>query len=374
MLISVSEIAERLNDQAQSLAPELLPNGYRSGNKWMASGIEDTGASASLAINLSGANIGHWVDYGNARAGEDKGDMLDLLRLKLGMDMRGAVQEAKRRLGIHDEFIPGTSPRPNAAEMEARAAEARERAREREEKDAREREAKAKRARGAWLAGKDIAGTPAELYLRGRALTPGGDGQWPGSLRFHNEMWCKPLGSKEPAMLGAIFRADGVQVGTHRTFLHQRAGRIWTKIDHPNAKMVLGNMWGGFIPISKGSSGKSMRDMPAGEPVYVTEGIEDAVVVRMMKPEARIVSAICVPNIGAIVLPEQARRLVVVCDRDDNSKAQDQLERSIAQQQARGIDVKLVMPPAELNGERIKDMNDWLQAWLAGGEQQRRAG
>ena len=60
-------------------------------------------------------------------------------------------------------------------------------------------------------------------------------------------------------------------------------------------------------------------------------------------------------NIGAIVLPARARRLVIVADRDEKVAAIDALERSIAQQQARGMDVRLIMPPAD-----YKDLNDWL--------------
>ena len=115
------------------------------------------------------------------------------------------------------------------------------------------------------------------------------------------------------------------------------------------------------MPIHKGRSGVSMAQMAEGEPVYVTEGIEDAIAVRMAKPEARIVAAISLPNIGAILLPPAARRLVVVADRDDKAEAQDALERAIAQQQARGLEVSLVMPPPG-----FKDVNDWLRGQGAG--------
>lgn len=361
-MIEVREIAEKLNDQARSLAPELLPNGQKSGNKWMASGIADTGKSASLYVHLSGPSIGHWRDCGNCPAGEERGDMLDLLRLKLGLDAKGAVEEAKRRLGIVDQWSPGEAARPDPAERERRAREAAERAAARDAAEAAERERKARGARALYLNEKSapIAGTPVEAYLSNRGLQ--GGSAWPGALRFHPEVWCKPEGVKMPAMLAPIYSAAGVHIGTHRTFLQRDARRGWCKIDSANAKMVLGNMWGGFIPINKGSSGKSMAQMPEGEPVYVSEGIEDALVIRMMRPGARIVAAISLANMGGIVLPPAARRLVLVCDRDDHPKAQEALERSIARQQARGLTVELVMPPAP-----HKDLNDWLKAWLAAG-------
>ena len=370
-MISVAEIAERLNAQAASLAPDLLPNGHRAGNKWMASGISDHGKSASLFVHLSGSRIGHWCDMGNAAPGEERGDMIDLLRLVLGLDARGAVDEAKRRLGIQDEFTPGAA-KPDAALLAARAEEARARAEARQADEDAEIAVKIRRAKALFLSGEALsAGSPADAYLQGRAIRP--LESWPGSLRWHPEVWCTPERCKVPAMLAAIYRADGSQVGTHRTFLQRDPKRGWVKIASPNAKMVLGTMWGGFIPINKGSSGKSMAKMAQGEPVYVTEGIEDALVVRMMKPSARVIAAISLGNIGAIVLPPAARVLVVVADRDPSAKAQEQLERAIAQQQARGLSVQLVMPPEMYDGEPLKDVNDWHRAILRAQSRQGRA-
>lgn len=359
MVITVAEIAERLNDQAATLAPELLPNGRRAGGKWMASGIADTGRSESLFVHLSGARIGHWCDMGNAAPGEDKGDMLDLLRLVRGYDARGAIEAAKALLGIHDEFRPGQA-RPDPEALARRAEEARARAEKRQAEEDAERAAKIRRAKGLWLHGVELAGTMAEAYLRGRSIDNPEGQAWPGSLRFHSEVWHKDERVKLPAMVSAIYRASGEQIGTHRIYL--QGGR---KLQSPNAKLVLGTMWGGFVPIAKGSSGKPMAKMPESEPVYVTEGIEDALVVRMMRPEARVVAAISLANMGAIVLPPAARELVLVCDRDQNAKAQEQLERAIAAQQARGLAVRLVMPPEQHAGIPVKDVNDWWRAILA---------
>lgn len=363
-LVPTSEIADRLNALAPSLAPELLPNGHKSGNYWMASGIADTGRSASLWVSLAGANIGHWRDEGNCAAGEEHGDMLDLLRLTLGLaDQREAVGEAKRRLGIEDGFTPGEPRRESPEAAEKRAAEARARAEKRAAEEAREFARKAKRAHALWLGAKPLAGSPAEAYLLARGIEPvPGEKPWPGSLRFEPRCWYQPSRAKLPAMVAPIVNAAGEQIGAHRTYLQCAPGRGWTKIDAADAKKVDGNKRGGFIPIAKGASGVSMRRMPEGEAVYLTEGIEDALVVRMMKPEARVVAAIDLGNIGALALPEAAHRLVIVADRDECRREEAKLERSIAQQQARGLEVQLVLPPAEVCGRRVKDINDW---WLA---------
>ena len=358
-------IVDGINAMADSLAPELLPNGRRNGTRWMFSGIADHGQSESAWINLSGARIGHWVDMGNAATGEERGDMIDLLRLKLGLDQAGAFDEARRRLGM---MVGGERRELSQEEKQRRAAEARARAEAQEAQAQAEREKKAKRARALWLGAKPITGTPAEWYLRGRGLRPNASNAFPGSLRFIADAWHGELRRHNPAMVCNIMTRAGVQIGTHRVFLERRGPNDWIKLRGAMAKMVLGNMWGGFIPINKGSSGKPMSDMPAGEPVYMCEGPEDAVALRMIKPEARIICAISLPNMGAILLPDQCRDLVMVADRDDKPAANDALEWAIAMQQARGMQVATVMPPAEVNGFRVKDINDWVQALSGIGE------
>lgn len=363
-MIEVADIADRLGRLALELCQELLPNGHRDGHVWRCSGIADTGGSTSMWVYLTGAQQGHWRDAGNCPADEQHGDMIDLIRLRqCGGDMRAAVREAKRRLGIEDAAVPGAAPQMSAEERARRAAQAEQRRRQKDEELQRERESKMVDARRLYLRKNSvpIARTPVDFYLRGRMLRPDPLPAWPNALRFNPDVTFKPEGTRLPAMLAPVYRADGTHVATHRTFLRNDPVKGWCKIDHRNAKMVLGPVGGGFVPINKGSSRKSMAQMPEGEPVYMTEGIEDALVVRMMKPQARIVAAVSLGNIGAVVLPEKARQLIVVCDRDEDEQAQDTLERSIGQQQARGLAVSLVMPPIG-----VKDLNDWLQLQLRG--------
>lgn len=354
-LLSVSEIEQRLRGKAESIGRELLTGAHKEGAYLKAGSIMGE-PGGSLVLNLAGERQGLWKDYA---AGGKGGDMLDLIQQTKGLDKGGAVAWAKDRLGIVDNWTPD-APKPNAEQLRQRAAELQAMQAERQAKAAEEKAAKIRGAKALYLApgSRPIEGTPAEAYLRGRMID-GGE-RWPGCLRFNGEVFNKDERCKIPAMLAPIFLANGEQVATHRTYLQADVRRGWVKIDGRNAKKVLGPMWGGFVPINKGASGKSMRRMTEDEPVYVTEGIEDALCVRMLRPEYRIVAAVSLGNIGAIVLPPAARRIVIVADRDDNQTAQDALERSIAAQQARDLDVRLVMPPVG-----IKDLNDWLRAAMA---------
>ncbi|WP_226019504.1 toprim domain-containing protein [Novosphingobium sp. FKTRR1] len=362
---SVAEIEQELRDNAAAIGRQCLPGAVEEGNYLKAGSILGE-RGGSLVLNLKGGSTGWWRDY----AGTDSGDMLDLIRITQGCATKAqAVAIAKDWLGIRDEWGAGQRAAPDPAELAARAERLRQAQERRQIEATREREAKIRGARALYLHGeaRPIAGTPAEAYLAGRGLRPvevkPGEGpRWPGALRYHPEVYCKDAGVKVPCLLTPLYLADGTHVATHRIWLQPCQRRGWTKLDTEKPKKVLGAMWGAFAPINKGASGKSMRAMREDEPVYVTEGVEDAVVVRMARPEARIVCAISLGNIGAIVLPEAARRLVIVADRDSNPKAVDALEQSIAQQQARGLDVRLVMPPPG-----IKDVNDWLLGACANG-------
>lgn len=355
-LLSVQEIEQRLRDNAESIGRELLAGAHKEGAYLKAGSVMGEPGN-SLVLNLQGAGQGKWRDY----AGTDHGDMLDLIQATQGLDKPGAVAWAKDRLGIVDSWSPNYRPDPEA--MARKAEELRQMQEARQAKDAEEKAAKMRGARALYLGqgSRPIAGTPAEAYLRGRAIED--LGRWPGCLRFNPEVYNKDERCKIPAMLAPIYLADGTHVATHRTYLQQDRARGWCKIQGKNAKKVLGPMWGGFVPINKGASGKSMAKMPADEPVYVTEGIEDALCVRMVRPGFRIIAAVSLGNMGAIILPPAARRIVIVADRDDNADAQAALERSIAAQQARGLQVDMIMPPVG-----VKDVNDWLRAGLSKGE------
>ena len=357
MMISVSEIEEQLRARCEDIARQLLPAARKEG-AYLKVGSVFGEAGGSLVICLQGQKRGRWNDW----AADTHGDMLDLIEQALGLpSKREAVAWAKQQLGIHDQWT-GSAVKPCPEELARRAEDARQRAEQRAQEDARDKAAKIRGAKALFLhkGSIDMGDTPAALYLQGRGLRSGPTG-WPGSMRFNPEVWCRDIKEKIPAMLGAVYLADGQQVACHRTYL-QRTGGQWGKLQGATAKKILGPSWGGFIPINKGASGKPMSAMAEGEPIYMAEGPEDCLAIRMKKPEARIVCGLSLGNMGAIVFPAAAKRLVIVADRDPNPREVAKLERTIAQQQARGLEVSIVMPPPSVNGRPVKDINDWLLA------------
>lgn len=349
--ISVDEIEQLLRAQVETLGRELLPNAKVDGRHLCVGSLSGE-PGQSLKINLQGPKRGLWADFSALGSEEGGGDCIGLIRMiKFGGDVAAAVQWAKSWLGI-DDLDP--------ERLETRRREVRAQAAADEVLAAAEKEQKRKRAVAMWMGGKPIAGTPAEWYLRGRGIDIGLLGTWPGSLRFHAEIWNRELGHKIPAMLACMVTPEGKHVATHRTYLTHDERKGWVKLDSPNAKMVLGGSFGSFIPLRKGASGKSMADMPEGEPFYISEGIEDALTAAMARPGLRIGASYSLGNIGSIDFPGAMGPLRVMADRDEyGSQAADLLERVIRRQQAKGVHVQLILPKPP-----FKDLNDWLRAAL----------
>jgi hypothetical protein len=354
-LITVRQIEMMLRERVEILARELLPNGRKDQHHWRVGGLHGFPGN-SLGVSLSGASRGMWADYVDPSGADMGGDCLDLIRLvKFGGDKGDAIKWARSWLGL-DELDP--------ARLAAVQADTSAMAAKRQGEEEREAAAKMKGARALWHHenARPIAGTPAEAYLEGRGISLAKLGQWPGSLKFHPEVWNREAGLKIPAMLAMAVTPQGKHVATHRTYLQRCPSRGWTKIDSPNAKMVLGKIGGGFVPLRKGDSGRSMANLPAGEPIVMTEGIEDALTIAMARPGARVIAAYSVGNMGAIVFPEAIGRLIIAADRDPpGSDAVAALERAIARQQSRAVKVQLVMPPIG-----AKDFNAWLTGNVAG--------
>lgn len=352
--ISVREIEMQARAQCEAIARQCLPNAIQDG-PYLKAGSIGGEKGGSLVVNLQGSSRGMWRDWSNG----DQGDMIGLVEQAMfGGDRGKAVQWLKSMLGL-DDLDPG-----RVAQIRAQVAEA-DLGREREAKQ--EAEAKKRGAQSLWLRAPapTIAETPAAAYLTARGLNVAQLGHWPNALRYRPDVWNRDAGCKLPCLVSQMILPTGEHVATHRTFLGQDPRtRMWVKADAANvgvprgsAKKVMGACRGAFIPLRKGASRQSMGQLRIAEPLYVTEGIEDALTVAMCKPDARVIAAYSLANLGAIEFPRTIETIVLVADRDDGRREQEALQRAIARQQARGHRVQIVLPP-----KGFKDMNAWLMA------------
>ncbi|RIA01353.1 hypothetical protein D1122_01445 [Cereibacter sphaeroides] len=327
----------------------------------------------SFVVAVSGPRAGRWNDYATGQ----KGDLVDLIALSLGLSLPEAFREARAFLGLEHETPEIRRIRDKAA------AEARARRLEAERDAAEQARKRSRQALAIWLSAEpQIAGTPVEHYLRGRCIDLRALGRQPAALRYlrsctyHSEVEDPETGEihevklRLPAMVAAIDNGRGETVAVHRTYLAIGQDGRWGKaqITNPVApgkflepKKVLGDYRAARIVLSsghgpRGGKGCPLSKCPPGTRVYIAEGIETALSAVILKPEARVLAAISVSNMGQVHLPPNVAEVVLIADGDEHPQAVAQLDAAVKTHAAKGRRVRCWR--SEIPGE---DLNDALQ-------------
>lgn len=301
-----AELARRLARDAEAVCRHYLPNGRRHGRYWLVGDVRNT-PGRSLYVRLTGPEsgpgaVGKWTD---AATGEH-GDLLDLIALNRGLDaFRDVLDEARRFLCLprsepahptREPPVPGGSP------------------------DA---------ARRLFLAGRAVAGTQAEAYLRARGITARLD--WP-SLRFHPALWYRPdrdtARESWPGLLAAVTDADGRITGVHRTWLDRQRPEKAPLVD---PRRALGRLLGNGVRF-----GRTADVLAAGE------GIETMLALKSVLPDLPMIAALSANHLAALDLAPMLARLYVARDRDAAGRMA--AERLHARGRDAGIEVRDLMP------------------------------
>lgn len=369
---AIGRLSERLRDDCERLARDLLPGGEASRGLYRAARREHGGLGDSLTVYLRGPKQGKWVHYGGSLNGVTHGDMLDLIIGTQQLSKDDARAWALRWLGL----APGAVEfrRTAAEEAAARKASA-ERIREKMERTDRAR----KSAKATWLQCAPIAlDNPAGQYLAGRIpdfkkLMDLGWGM--NALRYHRALEHPYAdGRTFPAMLAMCVFPNGKLATVHRYYLVQvddGQGRRWDvlrkKRDGLEGKLYWCDLEGGFCPVWRGCrsdpktgevrEGWPWRDERSGPGLVLCEGVEDALSLAAVKPDRRYAAALSIPNFMSIKLPPWASEVTWYADDDgDNRQTPPLLERAYQRLEEQGREVFVAKPPAG-----FKDANAALQ-------------
>jgi putative DNA primase/helicase len=205
-----------------------------------------------------------------------------------------------------------------------------------------ELERKRQRAWQLWGNAIPIVDTPAELYLRRRAIYPPTDG-WPRSMR-HSERY--PIDRSGPALLFAIQGVGGRFIGLHSIALTKEGRK------NPDADGTVKKTW----PSLKGGT---IRFGRAEGMLFLTEGPEDALSVRQLLG-VPVWATVGIGLMRSIDLPSEVDRIVIMADADAAGAAG--AERARAAFQDQGLVCSIVLPPSG------QDWNGLLQAGLEAAE------
>jgi hypothetical protein len=367
-LVDIGELVQLLTDRIDSLVPLLLPAGRQHGPEFLDAPTSRGGLGDSLSVRMNGVRKGVWAHF-SANTG---GDLLDLIAyVRTGGDKGAAIRWAKDWLGMGAEGA--ATPDPAAAE---RAAQLRAKKAQVEAMDSERRTA---HAQALWLKARPLEpGDVVDRYLAGRGIGLLQLGRRPNCLRAGQALRHPDGGPTEaansggsgwPAMLASMVRLDGRQVATHRTFLQADSAGV-RKAPLSRAKLVLGDYRGAHIPLWKGEHRQTLRELPAGVPVYIAEGNEDGLSAARLLPSARVIAAASLSNMAAVELPPQCRDVVLVGQNDPATLPDGRphpaiagFARAVAAHEAAGRAVRVARPPA-----RLKDFNEWVQELVALGE------
>lgn len=344
-LISIDEVVHGLNARIMELCLELLPRGKKIGNEWEVGSINGE-PGRSFKVHLSGAKVGKCKDF----AGGFSGDALDLIaEVHYGADKKQALRWAKRWLGL--EAMHPAELQRQRERLAANALAA-------EEAAARDDQQNSDRARKLWLASHaEILNTPVDTYLAGRGILLSKLPRLPGALRYAPDLYNTESERKWPAMTASIVRlGDGI-VGCHRTWLTVRGDSSVVKAPLEDAKKSYGRIRGGFIPLSRGESGKRMEDAVAGESCMISEGIEDGMTMAMARPLIRTISAVSLDNMMRLILPPAIEEIIIIGQNDAaGSTAAFRLEQVVETFRRQGRRVRVAMPP-----KGVKDFNELIR-------------
>jgi len=277
------------------------PPTWRSRHEWR------WGRRGSLALTVAGAKAGLWHDHESAEGG----DLLALVMRERRCDFAEALSWARAFLG---EPPPSREPRP-AKPPPAPDDAAREAA-----------------ALGVWReARENIAGTPGEVYLRGRGIDPARlpphtGMTWPAALRWHAETG---------ALLVAVNDAASGLIRAVQRILLNPDGTPRLRADGSKMKLALG-------PIAGRAVRFGWHPDPDGR-WALAEGVETALAAAML------LGVPCWASLGAanmprIAPPAWARHVTVVADHDDAGlRAALEAARRLRE---RGLQVRIVTPEA----------------------------
>src|SRR6202008_3649674 len=270
----------------EAVCRHYLSNGKREGRYWLVGDVRNT-PGRSLFVRLQDSPkgpAGKWTDA----ATSDHGDLLDIIRERLGLrDFREVADEARRFLKL-----PRSEPEIVSTPMRLRVVAG--------SQDA---------ARRLLAISVPIDGTIVETYLRRRGIA---HVHHNGSLRFHPRCYYRPdehLPTETwPAMIACVTDLDRRITGVHRTWLDPDG---FDRIRLGKAQIdPRGRAMGDLL-------GNAVRFGAADDDVLVAgEGIETMLSLRCALPTLPMVAALSANHLAAVLLSSSLRRLYIARDTD----------------------------------------------------------
>jgi AAA domain/Toprim domain len=206
------------------------------------------------------------------------------------------------------------------------------------EADAADRQRRIADALDKWCETVDATNTSVEVYLWSRlcCISP------PPTIRLHRSLYHRESGQRRPAMVALVEHVKFGPVAVHATYLRTDG----------SGKAALD-------PVRKihgPRDGAGVRLGPIGDDgrLIVGEGLE-SVLSMMISTGHPGWAALCADGITKLILPAEARHIIIAADHDANGVGQRAAEHAARRFRAEGRRVKICLPPV---------MGDWNDVLL----------
>lgn len=191
-----------------------------------------------------------------------------------------------------------------------------------------------------WHEARNVRGTPAEIYLRGRGII----GDMPATVKFGRvPVWRNKEtgaeGRRIPALLLAAQDRSGAIVGVQHVFLTEDGKKA--PISKP--KMSLGQV-----------RGCAVRLAPAARRIILIEGPEDGLTIRQRASRVPVWITLGTGMMPFVELPDIVRHVTLA--GDNNAAGRAAVQRAIPIYEAQGRTVDTIFPPPA-----FEDFNDELR-------------
>lgn len=363
----IQTVKALLQARIADLVATLVPDGKLLHGYWMGTNparTDNKPGSFWVVVSRPGKTPGAWRDEAIHPGPGGAGDVISLVAMCRGLTTGEALSWARKWLNFEEL--------PAAAVDKARLDQQRQR-KEADLKAQQIAEDEAKRAFSAWLSSKyedrerkrprDITRSVVGRYLASRGLdlehfarlghVPGVLGCLPRARHIGQDrsetFW--------PAMVAGMSDASGHIRAIHRTFLRPDGSgkapvepprKIW-----PSYAGLAIRLWRGETGMSAGDAAKQgLLDT-----LVLCEGVEDGLSIALARPDYRVWAAASLSNLGNIIIPACAERVIVAADNDwGKPQAEKSLRLALEALASQGRPVLVARSPIG------KDMNDCLRA------------
>lgn len=354
-LHSVDDIVDMMRLRIRDLVNEWKLRGHEDGHDFVAFNPLRVDASlGSFKVALDGPFKGLVKDFAGGPPRSPLGFTADLF---FAGDNVKAIKWARAWLGLD-----GTDPHSFEKTQAAIARKERPRDFDKEARD------KRNSAYAMFLAAStELAGSPVDLYLKGRGVDISRLPFGIRCVRYHPHLNNGESDRPWPAMVAPICDSQGNFLAAHRTWLEVQTDGSVKKAPLSDPKLTLGRYRGGLIRLWNGirvdvetgeiRPGRKLREEKGGAWIDLTEGIEDGLSVALAYNERRVAAGVSVGNMIHLQLPDVVSGVRFWKQNDKPGSPADRDFKSVIEnQQAQGKQVRILVPP-----QGVKDVNDVLR-------------